>query len=186
MDLCDATATLNQAKTMDQEDSIMASASNADQPPMHTLSFHKEAQPSSSSIPDRHEEGPSKSLERIPEPFKDALFWPDPKKDTNTKRKTKVKMPSVATSQKWRQLHEEKMRKKKEEEEAKEQRKLIRLNEKKIKQEKIESAKKKAEEKKKNAEKEKIKKAEDKKKKEEKKQSVRQGAKKKKHFTMEN
>lgn len=133
MDLCNVTATLNQAKTMDQEDSITASDSNADQPSTKTFSFHKETQLSSSNIPDRHEEGPSKSLERIPKPFKDALFWPGPKKDINTKRKMKEKMPCVATSQKWRQLHEEKMRKKKEEEEAKEQRKLIRLNEKKIK-----------------------------------------------------
>ncbi|KAK9752501.1 hypothetical protein QE152_g4070 [Popillia japonica] len=48
----------------------------------------------------------------IPIPFKKMLFWPKPKSDTKLK-KSKVKLPSVATSDSWRSYYENKENKKK-------------------------------------------------------------------------
>lgn len=48
---------------------------------------------------------------KIPSPFKDILFWPNPVSVT-TKRKAKDKVPSVASSEEWQAYHKQKQAKK--------------------------------------------------------------------------
>lgn len=62
---------------------------------------------------------------KVPTPFKKALFWPDPKPQTK-KRKLKEKIPSVVTSEAWRQYYQKKENEKKKKIEEKEQRKIAR------------------------------------------------------------
>ena len=47
----------------------------------------------------------------FPSPFKKALFWPQPCKKDGKKHRSKEKVPSVVTSQQWRQYHMSKERK---------------------------------------------------------------------------
>jgi hypothetical protein len=58
---------------------------------------------------------------KVPTPFKNTLFWPEPKKVT-LKKKPKEKIPSVATSSQWQQYFKSKEEKKRKEEEKKVQR----------------------------------------------------------------
>lgn len=66
----------------------------------------------------------------IPSPFKGALFWPKPI-TKKTVRKIKEKIPSVATSDQWRDYHQrkelEKQRKEQEKEERKRKRELAKI-----------------------------------------------------------
>lgn len=68
----------------------------------------------------------------VPSPFKTALFWPGPSNVKKTKRKLSDKIPSVGTSDEWRQYYLKKENQKKEIERAKEERK--RKREEKVKQ----------------------------------------------------
>lgn len=76
---------------------------------------------------------PSKGTNpNIPSPFKKALFWPEIK---DNKKKIKEKIPSVATSEKWRLHHQKKLQAKLEDQKLKEERKKLRLLKRTIKQE---------------------------------------------------
>lgn len=48
------------------------------------------------------------SGELIPSPFKKTLFWPEPSKAVNKVRRSKEKIPSVATSAQWVAYHKKK------------------------------------------------------------------------------
>lgn len=59
------------------------------------------------------------SGELIPSPFKKTLFWPEPSKAVNKVRRSKEKIPSVATSAQWVAYHKKKEDKKRYEERKK-------------------------------------------------------------------
>lgn len=76
---------------------------------------------------------PSKKMNsNVPSPFKKALFWPDIKVKN---KKIKEKIPSVATSEKWRIHHQKKIEAKLEEQRLKEERQKLRLLKRTLKQE---------------------------------------------------
>nr|XP_023026362.1 chromatin assembly factor 1 subunit A-like [Leptinotarsa decemlineata] len=58
----------------------------------------------------------------IPSPFKSSLFWPAPKLSVS-KTKPKLKLPSTATSDSWRQYHQKKEEEKQRQLQEKEERK---------------------------------------------------------------
>lgn len=59
----------------------------------------------------------------VPSPFKASLFWPGPSNVKKTKRKLSDKIPSVGTSDEWRQYYLKKENEKKRIEQEKEERK---------------------------------------------------------------
>jgi hypothetical protein len=68
------------------------------------------------------------TVESNDDPFKDAFIWPEVKSKTssNKQRRATVPIPSVATSEKWRQHHENKEAIKQKEEETKKARQIER------------------------------------------------------------
>lgn len=79
------------------------------------LEINKENEaPVESVISENSQNTPISHL-RVPSPFKKCLFWPEASAST-TKRKSKEKVPTVATSEQWKQYHimkEEEKKKKK-------------------------------------------------------------------------
>lgn len=78
----------------------------------------------------------------IPSPFKNSLFWPEPTKKV-TSRKIRVKIPSVGTSDNWREYYLKKEEEQKKAIQEKEDRKRKREENKKLRQEKVKKPRKK-------------------------------------------
>lgn len=52
--------------------------------------------------------------EGVPTPFKSLLFWPEQSKNIDKKRKVKVRLPAVASSEQWQDFHRKSLEKKQE------------------------------------------------------------------------
>ncbi|KAK5639191.1 hypothetical protein RI129_011683 [Pyrocoelia pectoralis] len=105
-----------------------------------TLNEISSVKPSASAI-DLGEGGTP--LKNVPTPFKTCLFWPKAQTNKEKKRKTKEKLPAVATSELWKQYQQKKDNLKEEQEKAKEERKLKREAKQKISNIKTKQAKRK-------------------------------------------
>ncbi|KAI4459548.1 transferrin [Holotrichia oblita] len=70
----------------------------------------------------------------VPSPFKNSMFWPNPSTSKKIKRKMNVKVPSVGTSDAWREYHLKKEEAKAKAETAKNENKRKREETKKIKE----------------------------------------------------
>lgn len=79
----------------------------------------------------------------IPSPFKSVLFWPNDNTNSNQKRKHKEKVPSVCSSEKWKQYYERKESLKLQKHEELLERKRKRQEKKELKENKQEGVKKK-------------------------------------------